>query len=111
MFVMCFEDTQCKAKIWGGASRQGAKRIRRLEQSAADGLRLAPENATLYGALSAQANYLAQDRPDVAFASKELCREFAVPTIQSYNRLKDLSCPSLACLDLSSITIGNPSLT
>ena len=34
---------------------------------------------------------LAQDRVDIAFAAKELCREFAVPTKSSYARLKRLA--------------------
>lgn len=49
---------------WGTPSRQGAKRIRKREQSLADGLVLTPANAALYRALSARANYLAQDRAD-----------------------------------------------
>ena len=42
----------------------------------------------MYRALSARCNYLAQDRPDLSFSSKELCRDFSVPTIQSLDRLK-----------------------
>ena len=49
---------------------------------------LDPEGATADRTLSARANYLAQDRPDVAYATKELCREFARPTRDSYNKLK-----------------------
>ena len=49
---------------------------------------LDPEEATCFRALSARCNYLAQDRPDVAFAAKELCREFSQPTRKSYERLK-----------------------
>ena len=39
-------------------------------------------------AISARANYLAQDRPDIAFSTKELRREFAVPNRDSYAKLK-----------------------
>ena len=42
----------------------------------------------MYRAISARANYLAQDRPDIAFSTKELCREFAVPNRDSYVKLK-----------------------
>ena len=34
--------------------------------------------------------YLAQDRPGIAFAAKELCRDFAAPSLQSLERLKRL---------------------
>ena len=46
------------------------------------------EAATMYRALSARLNYLAQDRPDLSFASKELCRDFANPTKKSVEKLK-----------------------
>ena len=49
-----------------------------------------PEEATAFRALSARANYLAQDRPDIAFCSKELCREFAIPNKNSFIKLKRL---------------------
>ena len=38
----------------------------------------APE-AVLFRATAARANYLALDRPDVAFAAKELCRRMSAP--------------------------------
>ena len=44
--------------------------------------------ATIYRALSARINYLASDRPDVAYIAKELCRDFAHPTQKSVERLK-----------------------
>ena len=44
----------------------------------------------MFRALAARANFLAQDRPDIAFASKELCREFSVPNRNSFVRLKRL---------------------
>ena len=44
----------------------------------------------MYRALSARCNFLAQDRTDIGFSSKELCREFAVPNRNSYARLKRL---------------------
>ena len=51
---------------------------------------LSPENATTFRALAARANYLALDRPDVSFATKELCRHFASPSRESYEALKRL---------------------
>ena len=56
---------------------------------------LSPAQATEYMAFAARANYLAQDRPDVAYVAKELCREFAVPTRHSWARLTRL-CKYLA---------------
>ena len=63
--------------------RQGAKKVKLLEQASDEHRRLTPESATSYRALSARCNYLAQDRTDISFTAKELCRDFAVPTAQS----------------------------
>ena len=71
--------------------RLGAKASKNLEKLESVGVELNPKEATLYRALSARCNYLAQDRCDIAFAAKELCREFAVPTKSSYARLKRLA--------------------
>ena len=37
-------------------------------------------DARSFRAVAARANYLGLDRPDLQFASKELCREMAKPT-------------------------------
>ena len=42
----------------------------------------------MYRALSARCNYLAQDRPDLAYTSKELCREFSIPNMNSFKQLE-----------------------
>ena len=55
-------------------ARQGAKAVKKLERLESASETLIPDEATTYRALSARANYLAQDRPDVAFSTKELCR-------------------------------------
>ena len=41
---------------------------------------LSSEDATAYRALVARANYLAQDRVDLGYSVKELCRKMAKPT-------------------------------
>ena len=41
--------------------------------------------------LAARVNYLAQDRPDIQFAKKELCREMAKPTMRGWTKLKRLA--------------------
>ena len=54
--------------------RSGAKATKKLEQLESVGHELNPKEATVFRALSARANYLAQDRIDIAYSSKELCR-------------------------------------
>ena len=48
------------------------------------------DQSTAFRALSARANYLALDRPDLCFGAKELCRDFAKPSSKSVGRLKRL---------------------
>ena len=47
-------------------------------------------NPSMYRALVARANYLAQDRPDIQYAVKELCRKMSSPDSKSWMRLKRL---------------------
>ena len=70
--------------------RVGAKTAKKLEMSENGTHALSPADATTYRALAARCNYLAQDRPDLAYSSKELCREFSVPTVVSFRKLKRL---------------------
>ena len=70
--------------------RLGAKKTKLLELEENASHILSPADATTYRALSARCNYLAQDRPDISYSSKELCREFAVPNANSYRKLKRL---------------------
>ena len=51
---------------------------------------LEPTSATVYRALAARANYLAQDRVDIAFAVKELCRHMSNPRNCDWDALKRL---------------------
>ena len=74
-----------------GQARQGAKAVKKIEMSGNLDDLLTPEAATTYRALSARGNFLAQDRPDIAFSCKELCREFAAPANSSNVRLKRLA--------------------
>ena len=53
-----------------------------------DGEELSPEDATSFRAAVARMNYLAQDRVDVSFSAKELCRAMARPTTGALTRLK-----------------------
>ena len=58
--------------------RKGARKVKDVEKAKAlaDGP-FTPKSATLYRAVSARGNYLSQDRVDISFGTKELCREFA----------------------------------
>ena len=47
--------------------------------------------ATEYRALAARANYLAADRPDIQYATKEICRGMASPTVGDRRKLKRLA--------------------
>lgn len=71
-------------------TRQGAKKAEQLEHATndSDSARLTPEGASIFRALAARCNYLSQDRPDIAYDSKELCREFSVPTLKPLERQK-----------------------
>ena len=46
------------------------------------------QDATRFRGVAARCNYLAMDRPDIQFATKEVCREMSSPTTGSYRRLK-----------------------
>ena len=46
------------------------------------------EEIKKFRGVAARMNYLAQDRPDIAFAAKEVCREMAKPTTGSWRRAR-----------------------
>ena len=72
-----------KSKI----KRAGAKTVKAMEKLSTAYV-MSPDDATTYRALSARANFLAQDRPDSGYGTKELCREFSVPNRNSQQKLK-----------------------
>ena len=51
---------------------------------------LDPDDARLFRALSARANYLSQDRADVQYAAKDPCRHMAAPTLATCGKLNRL---------------------
>ena len=51
---------------------------------------LGEREATSYGAIVARCNYLSPDRPDIAFAVKELARSTSQPTRGDWAKLKRL---------------------
>ena len=44
----------------------------------------------MFRAMAARSNFLAQDRSDISYAAKELCRDMSKPNTQSWARLKRL---------------------
>ena len=52
---------------------------------------LNPFEATKFRTLGARANYLGLDRPDIQFATKEICRGMARPSRGGMIRMKRLS--------------------
>ena len=68
--------------------RLGSKAAKHAERMTSGSDDLEGEAATMYRALSARLLYLSMDRPEVAFASKELCRHFAHPTKVGVEALK-----------------------
>ena len=67
------------AKTKYGPARQGARKTKALEKLQSAGPVINPAEATGYRAISARGNYLAQDRADISYATKELCRDFPTP--------------------------------
>ena len=63
----------------------------KLQEEDGDEEELAGEDLTRYRSVVATANFISQDRPDVRFAVKELCREMARPTCASWRKLKKLA--------------------
>ena len=72
--------------------RLGAGQVKHFEKVQSAGESLSQEESTLFRMLAARSNYLSLDRPDIQFATKELCRGFASPTKRDHRRLKRLVC-------------------
>ena len=70
--------------------RIGAKAAKAAEKFVSQGEILSASEATTFRALAARANYLSLDRPECAYATKELCRFFATPTKTGVEQLKRL---------------------
>ena len=47
---------------------------------------LPDDQVTMYRAISARCNYLALDRPDICYPTKEACREMSAPSARSWDR-------------------------
>ena len=65
-----------------GTAKEGDKKMKDTYETSSDKRRSA------YRAFVARANYLARDRPDIAFSAKEFARCVAAPTVGDWERLK-----------------------
>jgi hypothetical protein len=63
----------------------------RVEDVAEELVELEAAECTPFRALAARMNYLAQDAPEIQFAAKEVCRDMARPTRESWKKLKILA--------------------
>ena len=72
--------------------RKATKASTELEQLESVGHESNSKRATAFQALAARCNYLALDRPDIAYSAKELCWEFAIPNERSCEKPKRLVC-------------------
>ena len=72
------------------ATSEAKKREKECEDAAA-GAELRGENATLYRAICARLNYLAQDRPDIRYACKEASRWMSCPRTGHWLILKRIA--------------------
>ena len=68
--------------------RLGSKAAKHAERMECGGEDLDGDASTMYRALSARLLYLSMDRPEIAYAAKELCRHFAHPTKTGVEALK-----------------------
>ena len=58
------------------------------EEDSIEDIAISGADGTRFRGVAARCNYLAMDRPDIQFATNEVCREMSSPTIGSYRRLK-----------------------
>ena len=49
------------------------------------------ERGPKFRRIGARANYLAQDRPDIMYSVKEICRQMSKPTVGGWKRMKRLA--------------------
>ena len=85
-----FINALSKKKNFRKKKRVGSRQAKEAERLQDPAELLQGEDATTFRALAARANYLALDRPDIAFTTKELCRAFASPSRASVFLLKRL---------------------
>ena len=65
-------------------------RIDAVETGDEDEMEMVPRDASLYRAITARVHFLAQDRSDLQYASKEASRRMSTPKVGDWNLLKRL---------------------
>ena len=61
------------------------------QEQEGDETQLAGDDLRRYRSVVARANFISQDRPDIRYTVKELCRSMSKPTMGSFRRLKRLA--------------------
>ena len=67
------------------------RKLTKKEQEDDNEDELSDADSSKYRGLAARANFLAQDRPDIAYSVKELCRGMSKPTARDMDALKRLA--------------------
>ena len=62
----------------------------KVEEAEGDHEELSAEEATKFREITARINFLAQDRPELLYATKEACRHMAKPTVGAWEKVKRL---------------------
>ena len=62
----------------------------KVEEAEGDHEELSAEEATKFRAITARINFLAQDRPELLYATTEACRHMAKPTVGAWEKVKRL---------------------
>ena len=74
--------------IYGGAGATYTREVAEVEEEDEE---MDPGEATRPRGIAARANYLGIDRPDIQYATKEVCRDMAKPRRSSWDKLKRLA--------------------
>ncbi len=70
---------------------RGLSATGRIEEAEEDELEVEAGDATAFRDVAARINFLAQDRSDIQFSAKEVCRTTSSPTRGSWARLQRLA--------------------
>jgi hypothetical protein len=54
-------------------------------------VKMSAEEVTVFRGVAARANYMSADCPQVQYATKEVCRDMAAPTVRAHEKLKKLA--------------------
>ena len=79
----------CHIKEWGLQDAKGGDTpgVKEKEDEESEEV-LGKEEATIYRSIAARVHFIAQDRHELLFSAKEICRPMAAPTRGGMNKLK-----------------------